>query len=108
MSETADIITAWLKEEYPSSEWTSHEYPRYNYTTNKQEVVEAVSATIGGILLELKINKDLDVGIWTKTPFKQASKVREVRLTDPTSIADLQEVVKHTIKITTNPFLPPK
>lgn len=105
MTETGEIILNWLKTEFPKGEWVSQEIPTYNYTTNKKDVVESMSANIGGITLELKVNKDLAVEIWTKTPFKKSSKVREVHLQDPTSIDDLQEVVKHTIKITTNPYL---
>jgi len=105
MTETADIILNWLKEEFPKGAWAAQEIPTYNYVSSKQEVIETMSAVIGGITLELKVNKDLAVEIWTKTPFKRSSKVREVHLQDPTSIEDLQEVVKHTIKITTNPYL---
>lgn len=105
MSETGAIILNWLKDEFPKATWEARESQTYNYATSKQEVTELMSANIGGITLELKVNKDLAVEIWTKTPFKKASKVREVHLQDPTSIEDLQEVVKHTIKITTNPYL---
>lgn len=105
MTETGAIILNWLKEEFPKSEWTSQEIPNYDYNTGKQSIIESMAANIGGIVLELKVNKDLAVEIWTKTPFKKSSKVREVHLQDPTSIDDLQEVVKHTIKITTNPYL---
>lgn len=105
MTETASIIMNWLKEEFPKSEWTAKENSIYNYATSKNDVTEMMSANIGGITLELKLDKDLHVEIWTKTPFKRSSKVREVHLQDPTSIDDLQEVVKHTIKITTNPYL---
>jgi hypothetical protein len=90
MSETCDIIQNWLKEEFPVTTWETRG--------------EQVTGTIGGLTLELRIEpKELTVGIWVKMPFKKASKVREVHLSSPTSIEDLQEVVKHTIKITTKP-----
>jgi hypothetical protein len=94
MSETSELISTWLKDEFPKAGWETHG--------------ESVSGVIGGVTLELKImQKELLVSIWTKLPFKKSSKVREVHLTNPTSIDDLQEVVRHTIKITTNPFLVP-
>lgn len=94
MSETTDLISAWLNDEFPKAGWQNHG--------------ETIAGVIGGITLELRIvQKELLVSIWTKPPFKRASKIREVHLTNPTSIDDLQEVVRHTIKITTNPFLVP-
>lgn len=105
MSETSDLIFAWLKEEFPQAGWDGQ------LTTNlspKTNITEIIRGAIGGITLELHITqKELLVSIWTKTPRNRASKVREVHLTDPTSIDSLQEVVRHTIKITTNPFLGP-
>lgn len=94
MSETSDLILSWLKDEFPKAGWEAH--------------AEQVSGVIGGVTLELRIQqKELLVSIWTKLPFKRPNKIREVHLTNPTSIDDLQEVVRHTIKITTNPFLVP-
>ena len=104
MTETGEIILAWLKDEFPKQLWNNHERADYNYANGTQDVIECLSANIGGVDIELKIAKDLTIGIYTKTPFKSASKVREVRLTDPTSITGLQEVVKHIIRFTTNPY----
>lgn len=108
LTETADIILAWLKEEFPKHTWCIRENHQYNYGTGTQTTTECLSAEIGGIMVELQLSKDLDVAIYTKIPFRQSSKIREVRLSDPTSIDDLKEVVKHTIKITTNPFCTPR
>ena len=106
-SETHEIILAWLKDEFPQANWTEAAHT-WHYSQSK-DVQEWLAGTIGGITLEIGIHpKDCIVAIWTKTPFKKASKVREVQLTDPTSIDSLQEVVRHTIKFTNNPFLPPR
>jgi hypothetical protein len=91
-SETSEIILNWLKTEYPQASWEPHG--------------ERMSGVIGGITLELRVvPKELSVGIYTKISYRPATKVREVHLADPTSIDDLQEVVRHTIKITASPFL---
>lgn len=105
MTEAGEIIVSWLKDEFPANPWVGRDDTRYDYNTGKSDATECISSNIGGITLELRIDKDLAVEIWVKTPYKQFNKVRVVRLSDPTSIGDLQEVVRHTIKITTNPFM---
>lgn len=105
MTEAGEIIISWLKDEFPTNPWIGREDPRYDYSTGKTSTVECVSSNIGGITVELRINPDLAIEVWINTPYKQFNKVRTVHLTDPTSIGDLQEVVRHTIKITTNPFM---
>lgn len=106
MTEAGEIITSWLKDEFSKNLWTTREDTHYDYNTGKSNIVECVQSTIGGITVELRIDKDLAIDILVKTPYKPFNKVRTVHLTDPTSIGDLQEVVRHTIKITTNPFMP--
>lgn len=99
MTETQGIILNWLREEFPNVEWnTNHRH----FTVHDN----MVAGDIGGLTLLMFIeDKELTVDIWTKAPFKPSNKIREVQLSNPTSIDELKEVVKHTIKITTNPFL---
>lgn len=105
MTEAGEIIISWLKDEFPANLWIGREEPHYDPNTGKTTTTECVSSSIGGITVDLRIDIDLAVEIWVKTPYKQFNKLRTVHLTDPTSIGNLQEVVRHTIKITTNPFM---
>lgn len=102
MTETGELILAWLQETYPNMGWRLS-----SHSTKDSQPIEWFDALIPdplgstkGLNVQLEIYK-LSVTAFVKTRHK--SKVRSVELHDPTSIDGLKELVDHVIKVCTMP-----